>query len=188
MENNTTPDKAITPILTLANKVTLARIVLIPVFIIMLLQGLHPWPAIIFTFTILTDALDGFIARIKKQKTALGSFLDPLGDKLLMFSSYLTLAFLGKIPLWMFVVILSRDILIVLGWAVMYILVGSMEIKPRLLGKLTTIFQMTSVWLVLLGIAHGPAQLLLTLTVIITGASGLDYIIAGTKKLNTQYT
>ncbi|HBU68982.1 MAG TPA: CDP-diacylglycerol--glycerol-3-phosphate 3-phosphatidyltransferase [Elusimicrobia bacterium] len=169
--------------MTLANKITLVRIFLIPVFIVLLLQGLAPWPAIIFTFTILSDALDGFVARYKKQKTQLGSFLDPLADKLLMLSSYLTLAFLGKLSLWIFVVILSRDIIIVLGWTVIYILKGSTEIKPRVLSKITTVFQMFTVWIIILGIPQSVTEPLLLATVGFTVISGLDYFISGSKRL-----
>lgn len=170
--------------MTLANRITLVRIVLIPVFIISLLQGLYPLPAVIFTFTIITDALDGFVARWKKQKTALGSFLDPLADKLLMIASYITLAYLKSISLWIFVVILSRDILIVLGWTLIYLLVGSTEIKPRLLGKATTIFQMLTVWLLLLGAPKPAMNVFIVITVTVTILSGLDYMITGSKKLS----
>lgn len=170
--------------MTLANKVTLLRIFLIPVFIVLLLQGHHPWPAIIFTFTIVTDALDGFIARWKKQKTALGSFLDPLADKLLMFSSFLTLAYLKVVPLWIFVVTLSRDMVIVLGWMIIYFLTHSTEINPRLLGKLTAIIQMLTIWFILLGIPEPWKGYLLLLTVIITGLSGVDYMVTGSRKLS----
>jgi cardiolipin synthase (CMP-forming) len=170
--------------MTLANRITIIRIVLIPVFIVTLLQGLSPWPAVIFTFTIMTDALDGFIARWRKQTTPLGSFLDPMADKLLMFSSFATAAYLKIIPLWVFVVILSRDLLIVLGWTVIYFLTGSTEIKPRLLGKLTTIFQMITVWLLLLGLPPFIIDKLLLATVAVTALSGLDYVLIGSKKLS----
>lgn len=170
--------------MTLANKITLIRIVFIPIFIVLLMQGHHPWPAVIFTFTIVTDALDGFIARWKKQKTALGSFLDPLADKLLMLSSFLTLAYLQVVPLWIFVVILSRDILIVLGWLIIYFITHSTEIKPRLSGKLTAIIQMSTVWLILLGLPEAWKQTMLIATVLITAASGLDYVISGSRNLN----
>ncbi len=172
--------------MTLANRITLTRIVLIPVFIVLLLQGHFVWPAVIFTFTILTDALDGFVARRRREKTPLGAFLDPLADKLLMFSSYLTLAYLKVIPLWIFVIILSRDLLIVLGWAVIYILSGSTEITPRFLGKLTTIFQMITIWLILLSLPHNMTEKLLLLTVLITVLSGLDYMMSGSRKLGTH--
>ena len=117
--------------MTLANKITIGRIILIPVFIIALLQGLWPWPVIIFTATVVTDALDGFIARYKKQATPLGSFLDPMADKLLMFSAYLSCAYLEIVPLWIFIVILSRDLLIVIGWGIIYMLTGSELVLVR---------------------------------------------------------
>jgi cardiolipin synthase len=169
--------------MTLANKITILRIVFIPIFIIALLQKQAVAAAVIFTLTIMTDALDGFIARRHKQKTPLGSFLDPMADKLLMFSTFLTLTYLKIIPLWIFVVILSRDILIVLGWIVMYLITGSTEIKPRLLGKVTTIFQMVTLWLILLGIPAPTTSKLLLATVIVTAVSGLDYILSGSAKL-----
>ena len=172
--------------MTLANKITLLRIFLIPVFIIMLLQGHHPWPAIIFTFTIVTDALDGFIARWKKQKTALGSFLDPLADKMLMVSTFLTLAYLKVIPLWIFVVTISRDFVVVLGWVVIYFIMHSTEIQPRLLGKGTAIIQMLTTWLILLGLPDPVKSYMLVATVVVTGLSGVDYMIAGSRKLGKQ--
>lgn len=169
--------------LTLANKITLTRIVLIPVFIVTLLQGLNPWPAIIFTVTIVSDALDGFVARHWKQITPLGTFLDPLADKLLMFSSYLVTSYLHIIPLWVFVIIFSRDLMIVIGWAVTYFITGSTEIKPRFLGKLSTIFQMVTIWLVLLGLPGAIIDKLLIATVFATAVSGIDYIVTGSRKI-----
>lgn len=169
--------------MNLANRITLIRIILIPIFIVLLIQGHNPWPAVIFTFTIVTDALDGFIARWKKQKTALGAFLDPLADKLLMFSSFLALTYLKIIPLWIFVVILSRDILIVLGWVLVYFLYNSKEVKPRFFGKLTTVLQMSTVWLILLGLADPWKMNFLVVTVVITSVSCLDYIIDGSRRL-----
>lgn len=171
--------------MTLANRITIIRIVLMPVFIITLLQGLYPWPALIFSFSVITDALDGFIARYRKQITPLGSFLDPMADKLLMFSSYLLCAHLKIIPVWVFVVILSRDILIVLGWAIIYFITNSKEIKPRLSGKLTTIIQMFTMWVILLNVLPGPfVDALLYATIVFTTVSGLDYIYIGSRKLN----
>lgn len=172
--------------MTLANRITILRIVFIPIFIIMLLQRQYLLAAVIFTLTIITDALDGFIARWRKQKTPLGSFLDPLADKLLMFSTFLTLAYMKVVPLWIFVIIISRDFLIVLGWMLMYFITGSIEIKPRLLGKLTTIFQMGTLWLIILQLPDRLIQQLLLVTVVITALSGIDYIITGSRKLGHQ--
>lgn len=172
--------------MTLANRITILRIILIPIFIIALLHKQHTLSAVIFSFTIITDALDGFVARQRRQKTPLGSFLDPMADKLLMFSSFLTLTYLNIIPLWIFVVILSRDFLIVLGWTIIYLITNSTEVKPRLLGKLTTIFQMLAIWLILLGLPAYWSDKLLLITTAITVLSGLDYILIGSKKLSGQ--
>jgi cardiolipin synthase len=172
--------------MTLANKITILRIVLIPVFIILFLQQVYPWPAIIFTATIITDALDGFVARRRKQATPLGAFLDPLADKLLMLSSFLTAVYLQIIPLWVFVVILSRDLLIVLGWVIGYFITNSTEIQPRFLGKLTTVMQMLTIWVILLGAPVDGLRRLLIAMVIVTALSGVDYVITGSKKLNAH--
>src|SRR5687768_10261011 len=102
--------------MTLANKITLVRIVLIPVIIIGLLQGTPFWPDVFFILSVVTDVLDGFVARRRGERTVLGSFLDPVADKLLLVSVYLTLAHLRQLPLWAFVVVFSRDLLIFLGW------------------------------------------------------------------------
>ena len=168
--------------MTLANRITILRIILIPVFIITLLESLYPWPVVIFTFTVITDALDGFVARYRKQITPLGSFLDPMADKLLMFSSYLLCAYLKIIPSWIFIVILSRDMLIVMGWAIIYFITNSTEIKPRFMGKLTAIIQMFTMWIILLGIA--PKQLiniLLYSTVVLPPFQGLTTYISAAK-------
>jgi cardiolipin synthase (CMP-forming) len=170
--------------MTLANKITIIRIVLIPVFIIMLLQGQLAIAAAIFTATILTDALDGFIARWKKQKTALGAFLDPMADKLLLFSTFLTFAYLRIIPRWVFVIIFSRDLLIVLGWLIIYFITDSTEIKPRFMGKITTIFQMGTLWFYLINVPLYITEKLLIVTIAITTISALDYVIAGSTSLN----
>jgi cardiolipin synthase len=103
-----------------------------------------------------------------------------------MFSSFLTLAYLKIVPLWMFVVIVSKDLLIVLGWTIIYFITGSTEIRPRFFGKLTTIFQMITIWFALLGIPSETLYRLLLITIIITAVSGLDYIIAGSKKLSSH--
>ena len=169
--------------MTLANQITLLRIVLIPVFIIALIEGNHTWPVVIFTFSILTDAIDGFVARSRNEKTPLGSFLDPLADKMLMFASFISLVYLKIIPLWVFVLTISRDVVILAGWLIIYFLTSSLEIKPRLLGKVTTIIQMSTIWFILIGVSPVAQRSLLYLTAAVTAISGIDYIIIGSKKV-----
>lgn len=169
--------------MTLANQITLLRIILIPVFIIALIEGSHIWPVLIFTFTIITDAIDGFVARRRNEKTKLGSFLDPLADKMLMFASFITLVYLKIIPLWVFVLTISRDVIILAGWLIIYFITDSLEIKPRPLGKITTIVQMSTIWFILIGVSPLIQISLLYLTAAITAVSGIDYIIIGSKKV-----
>jgi cardiolipin synthase len=138
---------------------------------------------LIFTFTIITDAIDGFVARKRNEKTPLGSFLDPLADKMLMFASFITLVYLKIIPLWVFVLTISRDVVILAGWLVIYFLTDSLEIKPRLLGKITTIIQMSTIWFILMGVPQIMQVSLLYLTAVVTAISGIDYIIIGSKKV-----
>jgi cardiolipin synthase len=134
-------------------------------------------------FSFLTDLLDGFVARRRGEQTKLGAFLDPMADKLLLVSLFLTLTFMRGVPIWIFVVVFSRDVLIVLGWSVIYILTRSFKITPRPLGKLTTATQMLAAFLVIVK-SHPHAQYIsLWLAVIVTVMSTVDYIIIGEKQL-----
>ena len=133
--------------MTLANRITILRIALIPVFVVLYLQQadyphLKNWTLAVFAFAIFTDMMDGIAARMRKEKTPLGSFLDPLADKILLTASFILFTHTGKIGLWVFVVIFSRDLIIVLGWTIIYILTSSSTIAPRPLGKLCTFLQM----------------------------------------------
>jgi len=168
---------------TLANKITVLRIIAIPLFIIALLEGYVVWARWIFILSIFSDALDGTIARIRGERTPLGSFLDPLADKLLLVAAFITFAYLGWIPIWVFIAVLSRDMLIIMGWSIVYILTGNSKIEPRLLGKLTTALQMA---VALFKLVNVPATLYhLTLHVMIatTILSACDYVWVGNQRL-----
>ncbi len=169
--------------MTLANKITVLRIISIPIIVVLLLTN-HRHTAIGFLiFSFLTDALDGWIARRRGEQTKLGAFLDPMADKLLLSSLFLTLTFMRGVPIWIFVVVFSRDLLIVLGWSVIYILTRSFKITPRPLGKLTTSVQMLAAFLVIVK-ANTYAQFIsLWAVVIITAISTIDYVIVGEKLL-----
>jgi len=122
-------------LLTLANQITILRIFFIPVIVICLLEGYQTAVIILLSLSILTDLLDGLAARLRGERTRLGAFLDPLADKLLLSAVFLTLTYLGLLEIWIFVVIFSRDLLIVLGWGIIYILTGSSTITPPRTGK-----------------------------------------------------
>lgn len=177
-------DLTATSSMTLANKITITRIVLIPVFVIGLLQGARLWPLAIFLLSALTDALDGAVARRRGERTVLGSYLDPVADKLLLVSTYLTLVHLSYLPMWMFVVVFSRDLLIVIGWSIIYILTQNATISPRWTGKATTLTQMAAVIAVLVpGLAPVAPYALWTM-VAVTTVSTVDYVWLGARRLS----
>lgn len=139
---------------TAANILSLLRILLIPVFIVLMIQHRTISAFIVFLFASLTDLLDGIAARIWKQKTRIGTYLDPAADKLLMASSFIVLSLPAvsipnTIPLWLMIVVLLRDIYIVFGVLVFIKLTGKTEIKPSILGKSCTVVEMGVLILVL---------------------------------------
>lgn len=169
--------------MTLANKITIVRIVLIPVIVIGLLKQRTDWVIALLAFSMATDLLDGLAARLRGERTRLGAFLDPLADKILLTAVYMTITYLGLIETWVFVVIFSRDLLIVIGWGVIYILTSSSTIAPRLLGKATTAVQMATALAFIIDFPEGGRSFLLTATIIFTIASAIDYILVGEKRL-----
>ena len=174
--------------MTLANRITILRIVLIPVFMILYLQktkypALNEWALSVFAFAVLTDMLDGLAARMRKEQTPLGTFLDPLADKLLLTASFAAFAYVGEIPVWIFVTVFSRDLIIVLGWAIIYILTHSADVQPRSLGKLCTFLQMASAIGYLFPVPLEITVWVVRLMLLATFVSAVDYITSGSKKL-----
>ena len=169
--------------MTLASKITVLRIIAVPFFTIALIQHYLLCAQIIFCLSIFSDALDGMIARWRRERTQLGAFLDPLADKLLLIVCYVVFAYLNWIPLWVFVAVISRDLLIVMGWSIVYILTGNSKIEPRPLGKLTTALQSAVAAAPLFSIGgplyHGLAGAMIGATIL----SGADYVWIGNKRL-----
>ncbi len=129
--------------LTPANQLTLLRMLLIPAFVILVLYGHLGWALVVFATAGLTDALDGLIARRSGQKTRLGAWLDPMADKLLLVSTFvvLTVPNLGlanQLPIWLTVLIISRDVGIVLTVAVVNLAIGPRTFRPSVFGKIAT--------------------------------------------------
>ncbi len=183
--------------MNLANKLTILRILLTPIFIILLFnpawviimkngQELNIIAIIIFIFAIFTDYLDGLVARKKKMKTPLGTFLDPAADKLLLVTTFITLAIRNVIPLWVMIIVVSRDVILFGGWLLSYIYIGNRVILPSILGKLTTFFQMMTIFFCLLQFPENINRIFWWGAVIFTVASGIDYAAAGIKLLNNE--
>jgi cardiolipin synthase len=173
----------------LANWLTTLRILLIPVFITLLVYR-HPTEALlVFGLASLTDLLDGYIARTRGRQTRLGAFLDPVADKLLLTSAFITLTYLKVIPFWIAAVVVSRDVVLTLGVLVIHVAGVTVTPAPSALGKLSTAFQMATVLAAMICFYYVRPLLVLPrvlawITAILTVASGLQYVVQGLKQLN----
>lgn len=172
------------PILNAANQLTLLRMGLAPLLVVLVLQRRMGWALGVFVAAAVTDALDGLIARLGDQQTTLGAMLDPVADKVLMTSSFIVLTWADglsvAIPMWLTVVILSRDAIIIVSVAIVNLTLGRRIFFPSMLGKLTTVSQILTVGLVLLANVAGlPAAVLglvFTATLALTVGSALHYV------------
>lgn len=174
-----------------ANKISTFRILTVPFFIASMVyysaerDYLRFIALSIFILGVVSDAVDGYIARKSKQNSKAGLILDPLGDKLLLMSAFICLTFINefslRFPLWVTLIVISRDLIILLGALVIYIVKQRIEIYPTRWGKLTTTFQMSSVIAVLLRLKLSYA--LWWVAVFFTLISGSDYVMRGFKTL-----
>ena len=176
-----------------ANKISTFRILSVPFFVASLIyysptRDYLRFVALgIFILGVLSDAVDGYIARISKQKSQAGLVLDPLGDKLLLVSAFICLYLIDefphaiKFPLWVALIVISRDVIIMLGAVVIYMVRQEINISPTRWGKLTTSFQMLSVGSVLM--QWHFSYILWCLAVFFTVISGIDYVKRGFKIL-----
>lgn len=174
-----------------ANKISTFRILSVPFFFAGLIyysperKYLRFVALCIFLLGVISDAVDGYIARKTKQQSKAGLVLDPLGDKLLLMTAYICLALLAnfslRFPLWVTLIVISRDIIILLGALVIYIVKQNIAIFPTKWGKLTTTFQMLAVITVLL--QWQLSFIFWWTAVILTVISGIDYVKRGFKIL-----
>ena len=175
--------KRSTATISIPNILTVVRILLTPVFVIMLLQRSYSQALLVFFAAGLSDALDGFIARYFNQRTVLGAYLDPVADKLLLVSAYVMLGMLDVIPDWIAVIVIARDVIITLGIAIITLTAKTYEVRPSLVSKATTL---TQILLVLLSLFDPDAAKLTALhtpliwgTAVLTTLSGLHYVYRG---------
>ena len=171
--------------MNIPNYITLVRIVLIPFFINSMIYGYYRLALAIFVAACVTDALDGLIARVTNSITELGALLDPIADKLLILSSFVTLVLLGLLPVWLVIIVVSRDVILVLGGLVIYFLGHEVRARPSFIGKATTVLQLLVVTLSLVlkafGIDMAWMQVLYWTTAVFTLVSGIQYVVRGTK-------
>ncbi|MEW6675270.1 MAG: CDP-alcohol phosphatidyltransferase family protein [Nitrospirota bacterium] len=172
-------------VLNLPNTLTITRIVIIPMFITAIIYKRYNYALYLFIVAALTDIFDGLFARLKDQKTALGTFLDPLADKFLLVTTFIILSTYGLIPKWLTVTVISRDIVVVIGWFLLYLIADISKVEPTVFGKATIWIQSILIAYVLIDInllfLPDMPRLLLWITAGITILSGLHYIYRGFK-------
>ena len=179
--------------MSLANKISIFRILLAPCLVASLLYY-HPtrdWlrylTLALFLIGIVSDALDGFLARSKNQQSQLGTVLDPVADKVLILSMLISLSIIRglpdwmRIPAWFNLIVLSRDILLVAGIALIFLVTGQLAVRPSRLGKATIAAQMGVIAVVLLQVPWKAEAL--TAATVLTVASGIGYVRTGMRLL-----
>jgi len=189
------------PKLNLATQLTILRILILPIFVIFVVYNHIGWALFVFLLAAFTDAIDGLLARIFNQRTKLGTFLDPIADKLLLSTAFLITALsdnlILKIDRWIAIIVVFRDVLILLGIAILEVYSIKIEIRPILSGKFTTFLQLLTViavlffnTLLLTGHSnnyYSPVIECLSYTVVIfTVYSGYRYIVKGIGTLTSH--
>ena len=179
-------------IMNWANRLTILRVILVPVFIMAVFYQRLTLALVIFILAAVTDCLDGYVARAFKEKTQFGAIMDPIADKLLVGSAFICFSLVKdlpahlRMPVYVPIIIISRDVIILLGVMCIYILGPghSHEIRPTRVSKVTTVFQMVTVIALLAGFIY--SNWLWNITVVLTVMSGLDYIRIGSSKFNAK--
>jgi cardiolipin synthase len=169
--------------INIPNILTVLRILVTPLFVIFLIRKMHGHALLVFIFAGVSDGLDGLIARLLNQRSELGALLDPIADKLLLTAAYISLGILKTIPGWLAVVVISRDVLIVIGIAVLKFANIRFAIRPTRISKWTTVLQLLTIGVTLLDMPFAGAavvkQTLYWTTITMTILSGLHYTYLG---------
>ena len=188
--------------MTTANKITILRILLVPFFVVEILyyvqtgNELHRLLGLLaFAVAAILDGVDGYVARRYNQRSELGTVLDPLADKLLLVSGIVVLSFdhatrLGQIPLWLTGTIIGRDLLLGIGVVVVRLVVGHVIVRPRITGKIATVFQMIAVlWILLrwdVSFQGSCLKIWILGAGLFTGVSGQLYVWDGSQQLGSH--
>ena len=171
--------------LNTANNLTFLRILLVPAFVLLVVYGYLGYALVALVVAGLTDALDGLIARRTGQKTSLGAWLDPMADKLLLISTFVVLTVPGlglmnRLPIWLTVIVISRDVVIVLTVAIINLAVGHRTFRPSIFGKAATAIYILTGSVTMLFNFLGRVSVLVDVCIyaslIITLVSSLHYI------------
>jgi cardiolipin synthase (CMP-forming) len=180
-------------LLTPANQLTLLRVVLVPFFVILVVYGYLGWALVVFLVAGLTDLFDGLLARTLSRRTSLGAWLDPVADKLLIVTAVAVLTWPGlglvnRLPVWLTILVISRDVAIVLTVAVINLAVGRREFRPSIYGKIATAtYIMTCVTIMYFNYLQRTSPIVtfgIYMSAAITLISGFHYVFNITKIIN----
>lgn len=184
--------------MTTANKVTIARILLVPFFGVQLVEYAHDGDdvnrllaVLSFAVAAICDGVDGYIARRYNQRSELGAILDPLADKLLLVLALVVLSLdnrphLDRIPFWLVATVFSRDVVLLLGLVVIYYACGKITARPHIIGKIATVLQMVTVCWTLLKWDVQWLWIWALGAALCTGLSGLLYVWEGVRQLSAS--
>lgn len=178
--------------LTPANQITILRLAFAPLFAILVVQRHYMGALVVLGAAALSDFLDGAVARLFHQQSPLGVALDPIADKTLMTTAYLALTFRGVLPWWLTILVLSRDLAIIITAVVISLVAGYRPFFPTMLGKASTVAQVTNV-LVAVGLGAGlplvspfVLQVTIHLAAALTVASGIHYLVISRHRYSQQ--
>lgn len=170
----------------LPNTISVFRILLVFPIIYLLFQQQYQQALVLFLIAGISDGVDGFLAKHYGWQTWLGGVLDPLADKFLLVSCFIALAWVGRLPWWLVSLVMLRDIIIITGATLYYFRVDRIEAQPTFLSKFNTVSQIGLVLLVILGelmrLPAWPLMLMIVFVALTTISSGVDYVIAWSRK------
>jgi cardiolipin synthase len=175
---------------TVPNQITFLRLGFLPVFLMLIAYDRYRWALLVLIVSGLSDGVDGLLARSLNQRSALGAYLDPIADKLLLSSSFVLLAFKKQLAWWLTILVFSRDVLILIVAVVILLTSGYRPFPPSIYGKLTTAAEIILVFLVVLGVAYpayhlaGLDQVLIYVVTALSILSGLHYSFTTARHLH----
>ena len=175
---------------TVPNQITFLRLGFLPVFLMLIAYDRYRWALLVLVVSGLSDGIDGLLARSLNQRSALGAYLDPIADKLLLSSSFVLLAFKRQLAWWLTILVLSRDVLILIVAVVILLVSGYRPFPPSIYGKFTTFSQIVLVFAVVLGAAYPAFHLdllnrfLVYFVSALSVISGVHYSFTVARRLN----
>lgn len=175
--------------LTAADQITILRLVFIPLFAILEIEGKFSWALAVLAIAMISDSLDGILARLLHQESPVGIALDPIADKLLMATAFVLLTFKGTLPWWITIIVLSRDVGLVITALLITLAAGYRPFRPSLLGKASTFFQMLTIFVAVYSQVHISSatrlavQLSVYFTLAFTLASAFHYLVTVQKRI-----